>query len=250
MTPQPMRIMIVDDDSSIRQMLRLGLSHTGYSVFETTNGIGALEAVRRQEADLLLLDLGLPDLDGLEIIKRIRYAQSNIPIIILSHRGNETAKVTALDLGADDYVTKPFGMEELFARIRVLHRQRVQPSQDQSVVAVGSLKMNLVQRSVTVRGVHVHLSPREYSLLELFAVHAGKVLTHNFILSRVWGTETGVQYLRIYVRTLRRKIEPDPDRPSVLITEPGVGYRMTLPEPVETSVPPPSADLSETIAIR
>jgi two-component system, OmpR family, KDP operon response regulator KdpE len=231
-------------------MLRLGLSHAGYCVCETGSGVGALEAVRGREADLLLLDLGLPDLDGLEIIRRIRYAQSDLPIIILSHRGSETAKVTALDLGADDYVTKPFGMEELLARIRVLHRQRAQPSQDQSLIVVGGLKINLMQRSVTVRGVEVHLSPREYTLLELFAVHAGKVLTHHLILRRVWGTETGVQYLRIYVRALRRKIEQDPDRPTVLITEPGVGYRLKLPEPVDGSTGSDAPDLSERMVIR
>jgi two-component system KDP operon response regulator KdpE len=225
--PPQLRVLIVDDQPSLRRMLQLGLTQDGHTVSETDRGVGALEAVRRREVDLILLDLGLPDLDGLQVIKRIRYAQSYVPIIVLSNRGDETAKVNALDLGADDYVTKPFGIDELLARIRVLQRYRVQPRSDQAVLQVGDLKLNLVDRSATVRGLDVKLSPRGYELLHLFMMHAGKVLTHGFILRQVWGSkDTDVQYLRIYIRSLRQKIELDPERPSIITTESGVGYRL------------------------
>jgi DNA-binding response OmpR family regulator len=144
--------------------------------------MGALDSVRRHDADLIVLDLGLPDVDGLEVIKRIRYAQSGIPIIILSDRGDEAAKVAALDLGADDYVTKPFGIEELLARIRMLQRHRVQLQTDQSLIQAGDLRLNLLRRTATIRDLKVRLSPREFALPQLLASHAGKVLTHNFIL--------------------------------------------------------------------
>jgi two-component system KDP operon response regulator KdpE len=222
-----LRILIVDDQPSMRRLLQLGLTQDGHVVSETDRGIGALEAIRRGETDLILLDLGLPDLDGLQVIKRIRYAQSYVPIIVLSNRGDETAKVAALDLGADDYITKPFGIEELLARIRVLQRYRIQPRTDQTAIEAGVLRLNLVHRSAAVRGLDVKLSPREYELLRLFVTHAGKVLTHGFILRQVWGTkDTDVQYLRIYIRALRQKIEKDPERPSLIITEPAVGYRL------------------------
>ena len=225
--PSHLRILIVDDQPSMRRLLQLGLTQDGHVVSETDRGIGALEAVRRGETDLILLDLGLPDLDGLQVIKRIRYAQSYVPIIVLSNRGDETAKVAALDLGADDYITKPFGIEELLARIRVLQRYRIQPRTDQTALEAGVLRLNLVHRSAAVRGLDVKLSPREYELLRLFVTHAGKVLTHGFILRQVWGTkDTDVQYLRIYIRALRQKIEKDPERPSLIITEPAVGYRL------------------------
>jgi two-component system, OmpR family, KDP operon response regulator KdpE len=228
-TPLP-RILIVDDEPAMRRMLRIGLGPDSYAVSESDRGMGALEAVRRRDTDLILLDLGLPDVDGLEIIKRIRYAQSDVPIIVLSNRGDEVAKVAALDLGADDYVTKPFGIEELLARIRVLQRHRVQPATDQSIIEAGELRLNLVHRTVTIRGTEVRLSPREFTLLQLLAAHAGKVLTHSFILRHVWGTGTDVQYLRIYIRALRQKIEADPDRPQLILTEQGVGYRLRAPD--------------------
>jgi two-component system KDP operon response regulator KdpE len=229
-SPAP-RILIVDDEPAMRQSLRLGLSPDGYVVSETDRGMGALDSVRRRDADLIVLDLGLPDIDGLEVIKRIRYAQCDVPIIVLSNRGNEAAKVTALDLGADDYVTKPFGIEELLARIRVLQRHRVQPRTDQSVIEVGALHLNVTHRTATIRGTEVRLSPREFALLQLLAFHAGKVLTHSFILRHVWGVGTDVQYLRIYIRSLRLKLEQEPERPTLLVTEPGVGYRLRVPEP-------------------
>jgi two-component system KDP operon response regulator KdpE len=234
--PSPPRILIVDDEPAIRQSLRLGLSPDGYTVTEADRGTGALEAVRRRDTDLILLDLGLPDLDGLEVIKRIRYAQSDIPIIVLSTRSDETGKVAALDLGADDYVTKPFGIEELLARIRVLQRHRAQPPKDQPVIEAGELRLNQVQRTVWIRDKEVHLSPREYALLRLLVAHAGKVLTHGFILAQVWSADTDVQYLRIYIRALRLKLEREPERPTLLITEQGVGYRLRVPDGTE-SVP-------------
>jgi len=222
-----LRILVVDDEPGMRRLLQLGLTSDGHIVSETDRGTGALEAVRRREADLILLDLGLPDLDGLQVIKRIRYAKSYVPIIVLSNRGDEAAKVAALDRGADDYITKPFGIDELLARIRVLRRYRVQPQADQTVLTVGDLDLNLVRRNVTVRGFEVRLAPREYELLRLLMTHAGKVLTHGFILRQVWGTkEAGVQYLRIYIRALRQKIDVNPDRSSLIVTEPGVGYRL------------------------
>jgi two-component system KDP operon response regulator KdpE len=227
--PSHLRILVVDDEPSMREMLRLGLSQEGHIVSETDCGAGALESVRRRQDDLILLDLGLPDMDGLQVIKRIRYAQSYVPIIVLSNRGDETAKVAALDLGADDYITKPFGIEELLARIRVLQRYRIEPRVDQAVLQAGELTLNLVHRGASVRGVDVKLSPREYELLRLFVAHPGKVLTHGFILRQVWGTkDTDVQYLRIYIRALRQKVEVDPERPSLIVTESGVGYRLRV----------------------
>lgn len=222
-----LRILVVDDEPGMRRLLRLGLTSDGHVVSETGLGLTALETVRRRETDLIVLDLGLPDLDGLQVIKRIRYAQSYIPIIVLSTRGDEAAKVAALDRGADDYITKPFGIEELLARIRVLQRYRIQPKAEQSVLKVGDLKLDTVRRNVIVRGREVKLSPREFELLLLFITHAGKVLTHGFILRQVWGTkDTDVQYLRIYVRALRQKVEQDMERPTIIVTEPGVGYRL------------------------
>jgi two-component system KDP operon response regulator KdpE len=223
-TPTSPRILIVDDEAPMRQMLRMGLGTQDYTINEADRGVAALEAVRRQEVDLLLLDIGLPDVDGLQVIRRIRYAQSNVPIIVLSNRGDEGAKVSALDLGADDYITKPFSIEELLARIRVLQRHRIQPPNDRSVIEVGDLRLNIVSRTATVRGTDIRLSPREYELLQLLATHAGKVLTHRFILRQVWGNESDVQYLRIYIRSLRQKIEANPDKPATIVTMQGVGY--------------------------
>jgi two-component system, OmpR family, KDP operon response regulator KdpE len=228
--PQP-RILIVDDEPAMRRMLRQGLGSDGYTLSECDRGMAALEAVRRRDTDMIILDPGLPDIDGLEVIKRIRYAQLDIPIIVLSRRADEAAKVAALDLGADDFITKPFGLPELRARIRALQRHRARPSTEQSVIEVGDLLLDLDLRTVTIRGVETRLSPREFSLLQLLATHAGKVLTHSFILRHVWGISTDVQYLRIYIRALRQKLEPKPQHPTLLVTEQGVGYRLRVPEP-------------------
>jgi two-component system, OmpR family, KDP operon response regulator KdpE len=225
------RILIVDDEPAMRRMLREGLGPDGYAISECDRGMMALEAVRRRDTDLIILDPVLPDVDGLEVIKRIRYAQSDIPIIVLSGRADEAARVAALDLGADDFVAKPFGIQELRARIRALQRHRARPATEQSVMEAGDLVLDLAQRTVTLRGVETRLSPREFTLLRLLATHAGKVLTHSFILRHVWDIGTDIQYLRIYIRALRQKLEPEPERPTLLVTEQGVGYRLRLPEP-------------------
>ena len=226
----PLRVRVVDDEPAILRFLRVGLSAQGYVVQEVGDGQSAIDAARRHAADLMVLDLGLPDIDGLEVIRRLREAGETLPIIVLSSRSDERGKVEALDLGADDYVTKPFGIEELLARIRAAQRHRLQQQGERPIFRIGDLTMDLVRRVVTVRGEEVKFSPREYDLLRLLVAHAGKVLTHRFILREVWGGDTDVQYLRIYVRALRQKIEADPERPQHILTETGVGYRLRAPD--------------------
>jgi two-component system, OmpR family, KDP operon response regulator KdpE len=221
-----LRVLVIDDEPAIRRFLRASLSAQGYQVIEAQTANGALELFRRNTPDVVVLDLGLPDGDGLDIIKELRDGGSAAPIIVLSSRTDEAGKVRALDLGADDYVTKPFGVEELLARLRAALRHRLQQQGEKPVFKSGDLTVDLVRRLITVRGTDVKLSPREYDLLRLLVMHAGKVLTHRFILHEVWGTETDVQYLRIYIRALRQKIEADPDRPQTIVTEQGVGYRL------------------------
>lgn len=227
---RPLRILLVDDEPAILRFLRVGLTAEGYSAIEVSDGRGALDAVRRRAADLVVLDLGLPDIDGLEVIRQIRATGSGLPIIVLSSRDDEEAKVEALDLGADDFVTKPFGMAELLARIRAAHRHRLQQQGERPLFRSGDLMVDPVRRTVMVRGAEVKFSPREYDLLRLLVAHAGKVLTHRMILREVWTAETDVQYLRIYIRALRQKIEADPERPQHILTETGVGYRLRAPD--------------------
>jgi two-component system KDP operon response regulator KdpE len=212
------------------RFLRAGLGSQGYVVLEAETGQKALDAVRNRRADIMVLDLGLPDIDGLEVIKRIRGAGSAVPIIVLSSRDNEAAKVQALDFGADDYVTKPFGVDELLARVRAAQRHRLQQQGERPIFRAGDLTVDLVRRIVTVRGKEVKFSPREYDLLRLLVAHAGKVLTHNMILREVWDPRTDVRYLRIYVRALRQKIEADTEKPEYITTETGVGYRLKAPD--------------------
>jgi two-component system KDP operon response regulator KdpE len=226
-TPPP-RVLVVDDEPPIRRFLRTSLSAQGYHVLEAEGGCTALDLIGRNPPDVVILDLGLPDIDGAEVIRRLRHHGSTVPVIVLSSRTDEPGKVEALDLGADDYVTKPFGMEELLARLRAALRHRLQQQGERPVFKSGGLSVDLVRRVVRVRGEEVKLSPREYDLLRLLVAHAGKVLTHKFILREVWGGETDVQYLRIYIRSLRQKIEPDPERPQHVVTETGVGYRLRL----------------------
>jgi two-component system KDP operon response regulator KdpE len=223
-----MRILVVDDEPAIRRFLRAGLASQDYLVSEVELGAPAVDIARRKGADLIVLDLGLPDIDGIEVIKRIRGSGSAIPIIVLSSRSDEAAKVEALDLGADDFVTKPFGIDELLARIRAALRHMLQQQGELPIFRSGDLAVDLVRRIVTVRGEEVKFSPREYEVLRLLVQHAGKVLTHKYILREVWGGETDVQYLRIYIRALRQKIEPDPERPTHILTETGVGYRLRV----------------------
>jgi two-component system KDP operon response regulator KdpE len=224
------RVLVIDDEPPIRRFLRTGLSSQGYHVIEAEDGASARAALRQNGVDVIVLDLGLPGIDGFEIIRQLREQGSAIPIVVLSSRTDEAGKVRALDLGADDYVTKPFGMEELLARLRTALRHRLQQQGERPIFRAGDLAVDLVRRVVTVRGQEVKLTPREYDLLRTLVAHAGKVLTHRFLLHEVWGTETDVAYLRIYIRTLRHKLEADPDRPQLILTEQGVGYRLKAPE--------------------
>ncbi|WP_372395040.1 response regulator transcription factor [Azospirillum sp. HJ39] len=232
----PLRVLVVDDEPPIRRFLRTSLSAQGYDIVEAEDGDAALREIHRRVPDLLVLDLGLPGIDGLEVIRRLRAgdqaspAIAALPIIVLSSRVDEAGKVEALDLGADDYVTKPFGVDELLARIRAALRHRLQRQGERPLFRSGDLTVDLVRRIVTARGGEVKLSPREYDLLRLLVAHAGKVLTHRMILKEVWGGETDIQYLRIYIRQLRQKIEAEPDRPHHILTETGVGYRLRGPD--------------------
>jgi two-component system KDP operon response regulator KdpE len=220
-----LRVLVVDDEPPIRRFLRTSLGAQGHLVIEAEDAASALSRLKQQDADVVVLDLGLPGMDGFDMISQLRETGSSVPIIVLSSRADEAGKVKSLDLGADDYVTKPFGVDELLARIRTAVRHRLQQEGERPLFKSGELTVDLVRRIVTVRGQDVKLTPREYDLLRLLIAHAGKVLTHKFILHEVWGAETDVQYLRIYVRTLRQKIEPDPAQPTLIVTEQGVGYR-------------------------
>jgi two-component system KDP operon response regulator KdpE len=224
------RVLVVDDEPPIRRFLRTGLSSQGYHVIEAEDGPSARAALRQNAVDVVVLDLGLPGVDGFEIIEQLREQGSTIPIVVLSSRTDEAGKVRALDLGADDYVTKPFGMDELLARLRTALRHQLQQQGERPIFRVGDLAVDLVRRVVMVRDQEVKFTPREYDLLRALVAHAGKVLTHRFLLHEVWGTETDVAYLRIYIRTLRQKIEADPDRPQLILTEQGVGYRLKAPD--------------------
>jgi two-component system, OmpR family, KDP operon response regulator KdpE len=229
MTSGSLKILVVDDESPIRKLLRMGLSSQGYDVLEAPNGKSALELLGEKPA-LVILDLGLPDIDGLELLGRIRHHDASLPVVVLSSRGDEAGKVAALDLGADDYVTKPFGMEELFARMRAALRHQMQVHGERPVFHSGDLSVDLVRRIVKVGAREVKLSPKEYDLLRLLVQHAGKVLTHKFLLGELWDEPTDPQYLRVYVRQLRQKIEADPERPHHVLTEIGVGYRLRAPD--------------------
>ncbi|MEI9996708.1 MAG: response regulator transcription factor [Rhizomicrobium sp.] len=226
MSGAPLRILVVDDEPPIRRLLKTSFAAAGYRVEEAGDGAAALAILRRRDTDVVVLDLGLPGMDGFSVIETLRGEGSSVPIVVLSSRDDEAGKVRALDLGADDYVTKPFGADELMARIRAALRHRLQAEGTQPVFRSGDLSVDLVRRIVIVRGHEVKLSRREYDLLALLVRHAGKVLTHKFALKEVWGAATDVQYLRIYIRSLRQKLEADPERPAHILTEQGVGYRL------------------------
>ncbi|PWJ86519.1 two-component system KDP operon response regulator KdpE [Pseudaminobacter salicylatoxidans] len=221
-------ILVVDDEPAIRRLLRTSLSSQDFRVQEAADGRQALAEIERSHPDLIILDLGLPDISGLDLIRILRTGGNPVPILVLSSRVDEKGKVEALDLGADDYVTKPFGTAELFARIRAALRHRLQQQGEQPVFQNGDLSVDLVRRIVRVRGAEVKLSPKEYDILRLLVAHAGKILTHRMLMSEVWGGETDVQYLRIYIRQLRQKIEASPERPRYILTETGVGYRLNV----------------------
>jgi two-component system KDP operon response regulator KdpE len=227
MSEQDLRILVVDDERSIRRFLKASLG-SQFAIFEATTGEEALAAVAADRPDVILLDLGLPDMDGIEVTRRLR-EWTQIPIIIISVREQEKDKIAALDAGADDYLTKPFGVGELMARLRSALRRSAQAETD-PVFKTGDLVVDLNQREVLVNGQPVFLTPTEYDLLRTFVKHAGKVLTHDQLLRAVWGTayESETHMLQVNISNLRRKIEPDPVRPSYLITEPGVGYRLKI----------------------
>jgi two-component system KDP operon response regulator KdpE len=229
MTAAPLRVLVVDDEPPIRKLLRMGLSTQGYRVLEASNGKTALDMLA-ESPDLVILDLGLPDVQGLDLLRTIRARNERVPIVVLSSRGDESAKVQALDLGADDYVTKPFGTEELLARMRAALRHQLQVHGERPIFKVGALSVDLVRRIVKTHDTEVKLSPKEYELLRVLVQHAGKVLTHRFLLTELWDDLTDAQYLRVYVRQLRRKIEDDPERPQYVLTETGVGYRLRAPD--------------------
>ena len=220
------RILIVDDEPPIRRFLRTSLSSHGYEVKDVGSGKEALDEVTSFAPNLVILDLGLPDIAGLEVLHMLR-EWSKVPIIILSATGQEKAKVLALDSGADDYVTKPFGMSELLARIRAGLRHTA-AADEEPVLTFDDLAVDLAHRKVMSMNVEVKLTPTEYELVKHLAINAGKVLTHKYLLHAVWGEifENNIQYLRVYMGQLRRKIEQDPSRPKHIITEPGVGYRL------------------------
>jgi two-component system, OmpR family, KDP operon response regulator KdpE len=225
MSAAPIKVLVIDDEPPIRKLLRMGLSTQGYEILEASNGKTALEKLGEEPA-LIILDLGLPDIQGHELLRAIRARNEAVPIVVLSSRGDEAGKVQALDLGADDYLTKPFGMDELRARLRAALRHQLQVQGERPVFRAGDLSVDLVRRIVRVGERDVKLSPKEYDLLRVLVQHAGKVLTHRFLLRELWDELTDAQYLRVYVRQLRQKIEADPERPQFVLTETGIGYRL------------------------
>ncbi len=229
MSAAPLRILVIDDEPPIRKLLRMGLGSQGYETLEAANGKAALELLA-EKPDLIILDLGLPDIQGLDLLSTIRGRNDSVPIVVLSSRGDEAGKVRALDLGADDYVTKPFGMDELLARMRAALRHQLAVHGERPVFRVGDLSVDLVRRIVKTGDRDVKLSPKEYELLRILVQHAGKVLTHKFLLGELWDALTDPQYLRVYVRQLRHKIEGDPERPQYILTETGIGYRLRAPD--------------------
>ena len=225
---QNLRILVVDDEKAIRSFLRASLSTHGYNVFESATGKEALEKSVSTHPDAIILDLGLPDMDGLEVIKEIR-KRSKIPIFILSVREEPIDKVAALDAGADDYLTKPFSTKELLARLRAIMR-RLLPLNKEEILRVGKLLIDIAKHQVTVNGKEADLTPTEYDTLKLLILNAGKVLTHRQILQEIWNKtedlEGVLHLLRVTISNLRSKIEPNPDRPTYILTEPGIGYRL------------------------
>src|SRR6266852_6625282 len=224
--------LVVDDAVQIRRFLRAGLELDGFVVQDAETGQDALRLATLKPPDLVILDLGLPDMDGADVLERLR-AWSSVPLIVLSVRSNEAEKVRLLENGADDYVVKPFGMAELLARAHAAMRRQVRATTGEPVVKAGPLTIDLAARIVMLNGTRVTLTPKEYRLLQILAQHAGNVVTHQFLLKEIWGSPHihDTHYLRIFVRKLRQKIEADPTQPHILMTELGIGYRLALPEP-------------------
>jgi two-component system, OmpR family, KDP operon response regulator KdpE len=229
MPPDGPKILIIEDEQEIRRFLRVSLSNNGYRIVESINGKDGLMQAASQQPDLIILDLGLPDIDGMEVIRQVR-EWSKMPIVILSARGQDHEKVSALDLGADDYLTKPFSIGELLARLRVAlrHQTQIQGGAGEPEFVLDTLRVDLARRQVFVGSSEIHLTPIEYRLLTTLIQYAGKVLTHRQLLKEVWGPDSVFEthYLRVYMAQLRRKIEADPARPRFLLTEPGIGYRL------------------------
>lgn len=230
MPDQGARILVIDDEPEIRKLLRVALQAHTFTVEDVGSGQDGINTAALFKPDLIILDMGLPDLEGVEVVNQLR-EWTKVPIIILSVREQENDKIAALDAGADDYVTKPFSMGELLARIRVSLRHLAK-TEDEPVIKIGDLEIDLTHRQVLMRGEKVKLTPIEYELLKQLAVYAGRVLTHRQLLVSVWGKEyqKESQYLRVYIGQLRRKLEPDPSRPRYIITEPGIGYRLEYRE--------------------
>jgi two-component system KDP operon response regulator KdpE len=227
MTIFGLKVLVVDDEIAIQRFLRVALKGQGFIVSEANTGQGALQAVTLNRPDLVILDLGLPDMDGVEVTRRLR-EWSTVPVIILSVREQEVDKIAALDAGADDYLTKPFGMGELLARIRTVMRRQTTGTSE-PVISIGGLIVDLANRLVTVNGEEVQLTPTEYDILRALVIHAGKVLTNRQLLRQVWGEGyDDLHILRVNISNLRHKLEPDPSRPTYIHTEPGVGYRLKM----------------------
>ncbi len=226
MTGDGLQVLVIDDEVQIRRFLRISLAGSGYQTHEAETGEAGLLKAAQLRPDVIILDMGLPDMDGLDVLRQMR-EWTHTPIIILSVRDSDQDKVSALDAGADDYLTKPFSTDELMARIRVALRHAA-PGEDIQIFKLGDLQVDLTRRLVTVKGEPVKLTPTEYALLRLLIQHAGRVLTHRQILREVWGREyeNETHYLRVYFAQLRQKIEADPTKPSVILTEPGIGYRL------------------------
>jgi len=233
-------VLVVDDEIQIRRFLRAGFELDGFMVHEAETGAEALRAATLKPSDLVILDLGLPDMDGADVLERLR-SWSSVPLIVLSVRGSEGEKVRLLELGADDYVVKPFGMAELLARAHSAMRRQARSARGEPVVKFGPLSIDFTARAVSINEQRVALTPKEYRLLQILAQHSGNVVTHQFLLREGWGNEhvDDTHYLRIFVRKLRRKIEADPTQPRILLTELGVGYRLIAPDPAS---PAPSDD--------
>ncbi len=240
MTEVPPSVLVVDDEVQIRRFLRTGFELDGFAVQEAETGAEALRLAALKPSDLVILDLGLPDVDGGEVLERLR-AWSNVPLIVLSVRASEDEKVRLLELGADDYVVKPFGMAELLARAHSAMRRQLRVARGEPVMQFGPLAIDFAARAVFVNDRRLTLTPKEYRLLQVLAQHSGNVVTHQYLLREVWGNEHvgDTHYLRIFVRKLRRKIEADPTQPEILLTELGVGYRLVSPEPAAS----PAGDL-------
>jgi two-component system KDP operon response regulator KdpE len=225
--PDHKHILVVDDESQITRVLRTSLSSHGYDIRVANDGETALEIMKDWSPDLVITDLAMPNMDGLELCRRLRLA-TRIPIIVLSVRGEERTKVQALDAGADDYVTKPFGIEELLARVRAnLRRVPAAENEESPLIEVGDFRIDLAAHKVTVRRREVHLTPKEFDLLTYLARHPGKVVTHRTLLGAIWGGQSTeqVEYLRVFVGQLRKKLEPEASSPRYIVTEPWVGYR-------------------------